>query len=152
MSKIKGGDLMVFINGKSIAFATNHTLTIQGDTQDTSNKDEGGGIWASNEVSNLSWTAQSENLYSEDGAGDNYADLFDLMTNQTVVTLVFARKKEAGNNVPTTGWTANTPTYTGKAVITNLETNAQNGQYATFTVQFTGVGALTKSSATVPQK
>ena len=46
MSKIKGGDMMLFVNGKSIAYATSHTLSISGDTQDTSNKDEGGGDWA----------------------------------------------------------------------------------------------------------
>ena len=37
--KIKGGDLMLFVNGKSIAFATSHTLSISTDTVDTSNKD-----------------------------------------------------------------------------------------------------------------
>ena len=35
MSKIKGGDMMLFLNSKSIAYATSHTLTISGDTQDT---------------------------------------------------------------------------------------------------------------------
>ena len=57
MSKIKGGDMMLFLNSKSIAYATSHTLTISGDTQDTSNKDEGGGDWASSEIGKLSWTA-----------------------------------------------------------------------------------------------
>ena len=46
MSKIKGGDMMLFVNGKSIAYATSHTLSISGDTQDTSNKDAGGGDWS----------------------------------------------------------------------------------------------------------
>lgn len=39
---IKGGDLMVFADNKSIALATNHTLTISADTKETSSKDSGG--------------------------------------------------------------------------------------------------------------
>jgi len=79
MSKIKGGDMMLFLDNKSIAYATNHTLEINAETADTSNKDEGGGDWASNEVRLLNWSATSENLYSLDGQGDNFADLFDIM-------------------------------------------------------------------------
>ena len=39
---IKGRDLMLFINGKSIAFATSHSLTISMDTTETTSKDSGG--------------------------------------------------------------------------------------------------------------
>lgn len=144
MSKIRGGDMMLFVNGKSIAYATSHTLTISGDTQDTSNKDEGGGDWASNEVSTLSWTAQSENMYSIDGAGSNFDDLFDIMVAKTPVTATFSKKTETAVNVPEGGWTASKPDYEGKVVITSLELNAPNGEYATYTVNFTGIGALQK--------
>lgn len=144
MSKIRGGDMMLFVNGKSIAYATSHTLTISGDTQDTSNKDEGGGDWASNEVSTLSWTAQSENMYSLDGAGSNFDDLFDIMVAKTPVTATFSKKTETAVNVPEGGWTASKPDYEGKVVITSLELNAPNGEYATYTVNFTGIGALQK--------
>lgn len=144
MSKIRGGDMMLFVNGKSIAYATSHTLTISGDTQNTSNKDEGGGDWASNEVSTLSWTAQSENMYSIDGAGSNFDDLFDIMVAKTPVTATFSKKTETAVNVPEGGWTASKPDYEGKVVITSLELNAPNGEYATYTVQFTGIGALQK--------
>ena len=67
--KIKGGDLMLFVNGKSIAYATSHTLSISADTVDTSNKDEGGGDWADSEVGKLSWTCQSENMYADNASG-----------------------------------------------------------------------------------
>lgn len=146
MSKIKGGDMMLFLNSKSIAYATSHTLTISGDTQDTSNKDEGGD-WASNEISKLSWTAQSENMYSIDGKGSNFDDLFDIMVAKTPVSATFSKKKETDTDVPETGWTASKPDYEGKVIITSLELNAPNGEYATYTVQFTGVGALKKVEA-----
>lgn len=147
VKKIKGGDMMLFVDGKSIALATSHTLSISGDTQDTSNKDEGGGDWASSEVSKLSWSASSENMYSLDGEGSNFDDLFDLMIKKEPITATFSKKTETDTDVPTGGWTASKPDYEGKVMITSLELNAPNGEYATYTVQFTGVGALKKVTA-----
>lgn len=47
--------------------------------------------------------------------------------------------------VPTDGWTAKAGKgYTGQMIITNIDFNAPNGDNATFKVDFTGVGALTK--------
>lgn len=146
--KVKGGDLMLFVGGKSIAYATSHSLEITGETSDTSNKDEGGGDWSSQEVNILSWSASSENLFSEDGAGENFDDLFDLMIAKTPITAVFAKKKETTTDVPDTGWTnGNAPAYEGKVVITSLSLNAPNGEYASYSVQFQGVGALTKKNS-----
>ncbi len=147
MSKILGGDMMLFVDDKSIAYATNHTLEISGETQDTSNKDEGAGGWSSNEVSILSWSATSENLYSVDGEGDKFEDLFDLMIAKTPIDAVFAKKSQTATDVPTGGWTAGTTGYKGKVVITSLSLNAPNGEYATYSVQFQGVGALEKKSS-----
>lgn len=144
MSKIKGGDMMLFVGGKSIAYATNHTLEINAETQDVSNKDEGGGDWAAQEVSLLSWSCSSENLYSVDGEGNHFADLFDLMIAKTPIDAVFSRKTGDAKDVPTGGWTSSVPKLQGKVVITQLSLNAPNGEYATFTAQFTGVGTLTK--------
>lgn len=142
---IKGGDLMLFVGGKSIAFATSHSLSISGETTETSNKDAGG-KWQTSEVNILSWSGQSENLYSADGEGNNFDDLFDIMLTRQPVTAVFALKSSEADNVPTGGWTpASSGTYTGQVFITSLEANAPNGENATFTVQFTGTGALTKS-------
>lgn len=153
MSKIKGGDMMLFIGGKSIAYATSHTLEITAETTDTSNKDEGAGDWNTSEINSLSWTASSENLYSVDGQGDNYSDLFDIMIAKEPVQAVFAKKSSTAADVPTGGWTASTSdTYTGKVVITSLSLNAPNGENATFTAQFQGVGALTKGGSTTTKK
>lgn len=145
MNKIKGGDLMLFLAGKSIAYATSHTLTINSEMSDTSNKDEGGGDWASQEVNLLSWEATSENLYSIDGAGDNFSDLYDAMIAKQPITAVFAKKSSNATEVPEGGWEAKANDgYTGKVVISSLSLNAPNGEYATYTANFTGVGALTK--------
>lgn len=145
--KVEGGDLMLFLDGKSIAYATSHTLSINAETQNTSNKDDGAGGWSSEEISILSWTASSENLYSEDGEGDNFEDLYDIMVARTPVTAVFAKKAENVTDVPTGGWTPKANNgYTGQVLITSLELNAANGEKATYSVQFQGFGALTKVS------
>lgn len=146
MSKIKGGDMMLFLGGKSIAYATSHSLEITGETTDTSNKDEGAGDWSSQEVSILSWSASSENIYSEDGKGDNFDDLFDLMIAKTPIDAVFSKKSETTTDVPTDGWTKSAPSYEGKVVITSLSLNAPNGEFASYTAQFQGVGKLEKKT------
>lgn len=146
MSKIRGGDLMLFVDGKSIAYATSHTLEITGETTDTSNKDEGAGDWSSQEVSILSWSASSENIYSEDGKGDNFDDLFDLMIAKQPIDAVFSKKSETTTDVPTDGWTKSAPSYEGKVVITSLSLNAPNGEFASYTAQFQGVGKLEKKT------
>lgn len=144
--KIQGGNLMLFINGDSIAYATNHTLNITVETKDTSNKDEGGGNWVSEEAGLISWEATTENLYSEEGEGNTYADLFDAMIAKTPIPAIFSLKNEASTvtTVPSGGWTPKAPKYQGNVIITSLQLNAPNGEYATFTANFKGVGALTK--------
>ena len=137
--KIKGQELMLFVNGNSIAYATNHTLNLSAELADVSNKDEGSGDWKVQEVKQMSWEATTENLYSVDG----YSSLFTLMTAKTPITAVFAPKTETDINVPSGGtWTASSG-YTGQVIINSISVNAQVGDYATFTVNFTGVGALT---------
>lgn len=151
MSVIKGRDLMLFVGGKSIGFATSHTLSISADTKETSSKDSGG-KWQTSEVGVLSWTASSENLCADKAEGVGYDELFAMMIARKPVTGVFAlegNSTDLAENkldaVKTGGWTPKAKDgYTGQMLITSLEKNAPNGENATFTVQFTGVGALTK--------
>ena len=144
---IEGSDLMLFIGGKSIAFATSHSLSINAETVETTSKDTGG-MWVSKAIRKISWTMNTENLYSVEGAGENYDTLFDAMVNKTFLTAVFATKSSEANEVPTGGWAATAGQgYTGQVVVTSLELNAPNGDNATFTASFEGVGELKKVSA-----
>jgi hypothetical protein len=147
-NKIKGGDLHLFIGGKSLAFAKSHTLTLSSDTSDTSNKDEGGGDWASNEIKMNSWSAKSENIMADTGAGMTYNSLVDAWIAKTLLTGVFGKKKETTTDVPTEGWTAGTDNLTGSCYITNIEVNATDGEDATYTVDFKGTGALVHNTTT----
>lgn len=157
MSKIMDGtDLMCYVNGTSVAFATNHTLSISADTADsTSHKDARAG-WIERTVNTLSWEVTSENLYALDDncEGNSFEDIFDLLANKSIITLRFGIPSNQvfdndGNatvpTVPDGGWTgAKVNYYQGEAYISNLELNAPCGENATFTVTFSGTGAITK--------
>ena len=144
---INGGDLMLFLGGTSIAFSTSHKLSISAETVETSSKDNGG-KWVAKAVRKLSWNMSTENLYSLEGAGKTYDDLFTMMTGRTEIDAIFTVEKDyatKADKVPEAGWTPmTTGQYKGKVVITSLELNAPNGDNATFTASFEGVGALTK--------
>lgn len=147
---INGSDLMLFIDGKSIAFATSHKLSINVETVETTSKDSGG-KWVSKAARKISWNCSTENLYSNDGEGMTFSQLFDLMVAREPIEAVFTLEKDyatKADEVPTGGWIPSTTgTYVGNVIITALEANAPNGDNATFTASFEGVGALTKDSA-----
>lgn len=146
---INGGDLMLFIGGKSIAFATSHKLSINVETVETTSKDSGG-KWVAKSARKISWNCNTENLYSNDGEGVTFDQLFDMLVAREEVDAVFCLEKDyasKADSVPTNGWLPSTSgTYSGKVIITALESNAPNGDNATFTASFEGVGALTKTT------
>lgn len=150
MAITKGQNLMCFVGGKSIAFATSHTLEVTGETTDCSTKDNGGGEWATSEMGLLSWTCSSENLIGDPRNGHGYDELFEMMIKKQPIDLVFSLKSTIAADgtayeVPTGGWTAKTDYgYQGKAFITSLSLNAPNGENTTMSVQFTGTSALTQ--------
>ena len=138
---IKGGTLMLFLSNKSIPLATSHTLTINVSTADSSNKDVGGGPWATSEVAQFSWEASTDNLYSTNGV----SGLFSKMTAGTPIAAFFGVKSDDPTDpLPGSGsWTPPTEGFSGNVVITSLEITAQNGENATFSCTMQGVGALT---------
>lgn len=150
MAILKGQNLMCFCGGKSIAFATNHTLEVSGETTDCSTKDNGGGEWASSEMGLLSWTCSSENLVADKRNGLGYDDLFDMYVAKQPIDLVFGLKSTIADSgeyyeVGEGGWSAKANSgYKGKAFITGITLNAPNGENSTMSVSFTGTGALTK--------
>ena len=152
MAVIKGNELMLFLNGESIAFATTHTLETTSETQDTATavatKDGNSSIWADPIVTGQSWSCTSENLIANEQEGKSFEDLMELKLNATEVELILAEKSSTSSQVPEGGWTPKTGKgYKGKAIITSISINAATSDNATFSVTFTGKGALTKVSA-----
>lgn len=143
---VKGDDLMLFdVSGHSIAYATSHVLTINGDTVDTTSKDHG--IYGANAVNKITWEITSENLYTDDA----YDELFTAMLNREAITVYFGHKNpsESAGTVADGDyqyWTKGSNTYTGKVFITSLVANANTGENATFSVTLTGNGKIVKTS------
>lgn len=139
---------MLFYNGKSLAFATNHQLSLSGNTLETSSKDHG--EWTSKMIGKLSWSITSDNLFTE----EDFTTMTDLWIGRTAIDVVFTVKgnegvfNEDGTTVPTGGWTPKGNTgYKGKVVITGITANAQDGENATYNITLEGVGALSKYTA-----
>lgn len=151
MKLIRGENLMCFVGGKSIAFATSHTLEVSLDTREISTKDHGG-KWSEAEAGKINWSIQSENLVGNPGEGKGYDDLLDLMIAREPIDVVFALEGDSPNYdagkfdyVPTGGWSAKTTNgRKGKAIITSLSLNAPNAEFSTMSATFQGVGELSK--------
>lgn len=146
---IKGDELMLFNNEKSIAYATSHTLTINGNTIDISSKDHG--FWGASEMGNITWEITSENLFTE----SYYEQLFDAMINKTPLTVAFGFASDwdvngLSGNQTDYSLDKSSAFYSGQAYITSLTANANTGENATFSITLTGSGALNKTSRSIP--
>lgn len=142
---IKGDDLMLFdADGHSLAFATSHSLSINGDAVDVTSKDHG--IWGGNEVNKITWEITSDNLYTE----DSFNELFDKMIAREKITVFFGLKAENDPDKTVADgdydyWSKKaTGSYTGSVLITSLVANANTGENSTFSVTLTGAGKITR--------
>ena len=143
MGIIKGQNLRVMVGGKCIAMATSCQIHVGTQLEDSSTKDSEGD-WQEQEVTGLSWDAQSDALVTLTDNGTNgelVTDLMSLMINKTLVTLSFDQTAGTNNR---TGQNAAIKR-TGSAFISDIQRTAQNRQNSTHTVQFHGTGALATS-------
>ena len=128
------------VGGKCIAMATNAQFHISAELQDASSKDSVGD-WQEQEVTGLSWDAQTDSLVTLEDNGSNGGlpqDLLSLMINKTKVTLTFDQTAGANNRVGQNSAIKKT----GEAYVSDVQITAQNRQNSTMTVQFQGTGAL----------
>jgi hypothetical protein len=140
MGTIKGQNLRVMVGGKCIAMATSCQFHVSAQLEDASTKDSVGDF-QEQEVTGLSWDAQTESLVTLEDNGTNGElpqDILSLMINKTKVTLTFDQTAGANNRVAQNSVIKKT----GEAYITDVSISAQNRQNSTCTVQFTGTGAL----------
>ena len=128
------------VGGKCIAMATNAQFHISAELQDASSKDSVGD-WQEQEVTGLSWDAQTDSLVILEDNGSNGEppqDILSLMINKTKVTLTFDQTAGANNRVGQNSAIKKT----GEAYVSDVQITAQNRQNSTMTVQFQGTGAL----------
>lgn len=140
MSTIKGQNLRILVGGKCIAMATSCTFHVSAQLEDSSTKDSVGD-WQEQEVTGLSWDAQTDSLVTLEDNGTNGElpqDLFDIIINKTKVTLTFDQTSGANNRVAQNSVLKRT----GEAYLTDATATAQNRQNSTFQAKFTGTGPL----------
>ena len=140
MGVIKGQNLRVMVGGKCIAMATSCTFHISAQVESASTKDDANDFEV-NEVTGLSWDAQTDSLVTltDNGVnGELPTDLMSLIINKTKVTLTF--DQTAGTNNRTGQNSA--IKRSGEAYLTDYSISAQNRQNSTLSCQFTGTGPL----------
>lgn len=128
------------VGGKCIAMATSCTFHVSAQVESASTKDDVSNFEV-NEVTGLSWDAQTESLVTLEDNGSNGelpTDLLSLMINMTKVTLTFDQTSGTNNRVAQNA----TIKKSGSAYISDISISAQNRQNSTLSVQFTGTGAL----------
>ncbi len=120
--------------------ATSCTFHISAQVEDSSTKDDANDF-ANNEVTGLSWDAQTNSLVTltDNGVnGELPTDPMSLIINKTKVTLTF--DETAGTNNRTGQNSA--IKRSGQAYLTDYSLSAQNRQNSTLSCQFTGTGPL----------
>lgn len=128
------------VGGKCIAMATSCQFHISAQTESASTKDDANDFEV-NEVTGLSWDAQTDSLVTLEDNGTNGelpTDLMSLIINKTLVTLTFDTTSGTNNR---TGQNSALKK-SGTAYLTDFSVTAQNRQNSTVSCQFTGSGPL----------
>ena len=140
MGTIKGQNLRVMVGGKCIAMATSCQFHVSAQLEDSSTKDSVGDF-QEQEVTGLSWDAQTDSLVTLEDNGTNGElpqDLLSLMINKTKVTLTFDQTAGTNNRVGQNSVIKKS----GQAYVSDINISAANRQNSTCSVQFSGTGPL----------
>ena len=128
------------VGGKCIAMATSCQFHTSAQMENASTKDSVGDF-QEQEVTGLSWDAQTDSLVTLEDNGTNGElpqDILSLIINKTKVTLTFDQTAGANNRVGQNSAIKKS----GQAYVSDVQITAQNRQNSTMTVQFQGTGAL----------
>lgn len=132
MGTLKGQNLRVFAGGSVIAEATNCVITLTGNTDDTSTKDDVG-MASKPSIVSKAWQVTVDSL----GVSD-IATLISAMKAGTPFILKWDETATTDNTTPE----ENALARTGSALLTDATFAFNDREYATKNVQFTGTGAL----------
>jgi TP901-1 family phage major tail protein len=140
---VLGEGLMLYVKTGSpskltpVAYATSHTLSVNGDTIDTSSKMSGN--WQDFLVGQLNWQVTSESLISKTAGHMSYNTLFGLMVERKGIDIVIGTPTADDEDfvLDTTK-----PMMKGQAVITSLEQTANRGEVCTSSCTLQGKGEL----------
>lgn len=138
-----GGDMMLFIDSKPVAFSTDAKLEITTDVREISSKDSG--YWKEKNAGKLDWKGSTDALYTEELTATStttFAQLYAKMIARTPIGFAFGAVTGAAP-----GQTVDPAKkkFTGQAIIVGLTPNAPDNETATYSVSLEGTGALVMS-------
>lgn len=148
---LKGAEVMLFVDGATIALATSCSLEVTTQTQDVRTKDSAYG--PDKEFDFCEWSLSSESLVGEnEGASDQFfaKDLLSLQLAGTPVDVVIGRVSRTSASIPAEGWTEPSAVpsdvvlgaYRGRALVMSSSVNAPAEGKTTFSVKLDGSGEL----------
>lgn len=151
--RIKGKDLMLFLDGKVIALSTSCDLTINANYESTATKDDG--IWDDKVLTNCSYTGSNDSLLASDPntGAQTYDELFDALLQGKSLTMMFGIPQNQNDSGLTTdvntegeeSWEAPSANYyKGKVKLTSLAWSAPRDGSATFNVSYESCGPLSR--------
>lgn len=139
-----GGDMMLFLATKPIAFSTDAKMEITTDVREISSKDSG--YWKEKLPGKHDFKFSTDALYTEDltaGTTTSFSQLYTAMLTRVPVSVVFG----AVNGTAPPGQSASTTKhkYTGDAIITALSVSAPDNETTTYSISLEGTGTLLMS-------
>ena len=138
MTKIKGQNLRLMIDGKCVAAATSCSVHLTASLEDASTKDNTGD-WQEQEATGKSWDMSVDALVVVDKTDTTGLQAFDITKLiGTTVEVTFQQTEGDQNRIAA----ANGTKFTGKAIVNDVSITAGNRQNATYTCQLTGNGEL----------
>ena len=144
MGVIKGQNLRILLGGKCVAFATNCTVHVSLNLEESSTKDSTNNF-TEQTPTGISWDMSCDALYSvdADATGVNAISALDTVLAQTKVQVQFEQTQGEKNRVAVSGGAV----YSGYAWVNDISINAANRQNTSYTIQLTGDGQLAKTTA-----
>jgi len=148
---IKGEALLLYIGEtvaaattyKPIAYASTHTLSINGDTIDTSSKMSG--AWKEFFIGQLNWQVTSESLVSKVAGQMSYKTLKGLMVKREPILIKIGSPTASSADFELD---VSSEVASGSAIITSLEQTAANGELCTSSITLQGTGELEDGAPT----
>ena len=143
------GQLFIFVDEKPIAYGKDATLNITTEEIDISNKMMSGG-WKGSLPGKKSFSVTSESLFTQKEDQESFPSLLDKQIKDETFDFVIGEAKVT-NQTSTGGefeLDKTKPYHTGKVMITSLDVKSTDGDIATCSASFTGIGALVVGEVT----
>jgi len=131
--KFNGTDILVYVDDVAVAHATSHTLNINAEMIDATTKSSSG--WKDVLPGLRDWSVDGEGFVAFDATEGVEESITDL-TNRTQVTLKFSTEVTGDSR------------WTGSAYVSSISINAPLEDVVSYSLSFTGDGALTQETIT----